>query len=248
MGNEIQEIIRFCKAILSTLGFNDLTYYLSTRPEGSVGDPSRWEEAENALRKALEMQNITNYQVDQGGGAFYGPKIDIKIKDALGREWQLSTIQFDFNLPERFDMTYIGPDGNKHQPYMIHRALLGSLERFFGILIEHYAGKFPFWLSPEQFRILTINDSEATLAHAKSIFDQLKTSGFRGTLDDRNEKLGLKIREAQIQHIPFGLVIGDKEAEAGQVALRKRGEQATALMSVNDVLSLFNELESKKVN
>ncbi len=248
MENEIFEVIRFSKSILSTLGFDELSFYLSTRPEDSVGDPARWEQAENALRKALSMEGITDYQVDEGGGAFYGPKIDIKIKDALGREWQLSTIQFDFNEPERFDMTYIGSDGNKHRPFMIHRALLGSIERFFGILVEHYAGKFPFWLSPEQFRILTINDSEATLNHAKSTLDHLKCLGFRGTLDDRNEKLGLKIREAQVQHIPFALIIGDKEAQASQIALRKRGEQSTTLLSLDEVEALFKGLQTQKVN
>ncbi len=245
---EIFEVIKFAKYILQTMGFNDMKYYLSTRPKGAVGDISRWEQAEKALRNALAMENIHDFEVDEGGGAFYGPKIDIKIKDAIGREWQLSTIQFDFNLPDRFDMTYIGQDGQKHRTIMIHRALFGSLERFFGILIEHYAGKFPFWLSPEQFRILTINDSDATTAHAKSTLDHLKRSGFRGTLDDRNEKLGLKIREAQVQHIPFALVIGDKEAQANQIALRKRGEQTTQLLDLNEVTQLFQGLQTQKVN
>lgn len=248
MEKEIIEVIRFSKSILSALGFDELSFYLSTRPEGSVGDPAQWEQAEKALRQALELGGITDYQVDEGGGAFYGPKIDIKIKDALAREWQLSTIQFDFNEPERFDMTYIGPDGNKHRPFMIHRALLGSIERFFGILVEHYAGKFPFWLSPEQFRILTINNNDDTLAYAKSILAQLTSLGFRGKLDDRNEKLGLKIREAQTEHTPFAFVIGDKEAQAKQVAVRKRGEQTTNLMSLDEVQTLFLELSLNKIN
>lgn len=246
--SEVFEVIKFAKFILQTMGFNDMKYYLSTRPASAVGDASRWEQAETALRNALAMENINDYEVDEGGGAFYGPKIDIKIKDAIGREWQLSTIQFDFNLPDRFDMTYIGQDGQKHRTIMIHRALFGSLERFFGILIEHYAGKFPFWLSPEQFRILTINDSDATTSHAKSTLEHLKHSGFRGSLDDRNEKLGLKIREAQVQHIPFALIIGDKEAQANQIALRKRGEQSTTLLNLDEVTALFQGLQTQKVN
>ncbi|MDD5456800.1 MAG: threonine--tRNA ligase [Candidatus Margulisbacteria bacterium] len=246
MESEILEVIRFSIYIWKTLGFTDLNFYLSTKPEGSVGDPTEWREAEKALRNALEKENITNYKVDEGGGAFYGPKIDIKIKDALKREWQVSTIQFDFNMPKRFDMTYIGADGNRHQPYMIHRALLGSLERFFGILIEHYMGKFPFWLAPVQFKTLCITNHEETLVFAMHINEQLKLKGFRGAIDDRNEKLGLKIREAQLEQIPYMIIIGDNEAKQNKVSLRKHGESATTIYSIEEVINLFADLTNKK--
>ena len=246
MESEIHEVIKFSIAIWKTLGFSDLRFYLSTKPAESVGEPERWDEAQKALANALAKENITDYQVDEGGGAFYGPKIDIKIKDALGREWQTSTIQFDFNMPERFDMSYIGADGNKHRPYMIHRALLGSLERFFGILIEHYAGKFPFWFSPVQFTILAINSQPNTLAFATEIMDTLKSKGFRGKLDDRNEKLGLKIRTAQLDHIPYMLIIGDKEAELKLISVRKSGTQDTNQLTLDSLSALFADFIEKK--
>ncbi len=246
MGEEINEVIRFSTYIWKTLGFKEINYYVSTKPADSVGDPEQWTAAENALKAALEKEGITNYQVDEGGGAFYGPKIDIKVKDAIGREWQTSTIQFDFNMPERFDMSYIGSDGNKHRPYMIHRALLGSLERFFGILIEHYAGKFPFWLAPYQFTVLSINSSENTIKYAKEILAALTASGFRGSLDDRNEKLGLKIREAQLAQTPYMLIIGDKEAENKVIALRKNGQQTTTTYTLSDLTNFFDKLVIEK--
>lgn len=246
MEKEIHEVIKFSNHILNTLGFKEIDYYVSTKPTKSVGDQSLWDTAIAGLKKALEMENITDYKIDEGGGAFYGPKIDFKIKDALNREWQLSTIQFDFNLPERFDMTYIGHDGQKHRPYMIHRALLGSLERFFGILIEHYSGKFPFWLSPVQFKIITINDSEPITSFANEIFAKLKALKFRGELDTRNEKLGFKIRDAQKQKIPFSFIIGEKEAEEKTVSSRKHGEKENITLNLDEIISLFHKLTDEK--
>lgn len=243
--SEIHEVIQFSIFMWKTLGFTALTFYLSTRPEKYVGEIAHWEQAENALRSSLEKNKI-DYKVDEGGGAFYGPKIDIKITDALGREWQMSTIQFDFNLPERFDMTFIGADGKKHRPFMIHRALLGSLERFFGVLIEHYAGRFPFWLSPIQYRILTINNNQATVDFANSIDNMLKTNSFRGSIDNRNEKLGLKIREAQLEKVSFMIIIGDKEAEENIVAFRKSGEKNTTEATLDNLLQMFKKLDMEK--
>ncbi len=246
MEKEIHEVIKFSNHILNTLGFKEIDYYVSTKPTKSVGEQSLWDNAIAGLKKALEMENITNYKIDEGGGAFYGPKIDFKIKDALNREWQLSTIQFDFNLPERFDMSYIGQDGQKHRPYMIHRALLGSLERFFGILIEHYSGKFPFWLSPIQYKIITINDSETISSFALEVFDTLKAKGLRGELDDRNEKLGFKIRDAQKQKVPFSIIIGEKEAETKILSIRKHGEKENENLSLDEIVNLFNKINNEK--
>ncbi len=246
MEKEIHEVIKFSNNILHTLGFKQIDYYVSTKPTKSVGDTALWDNAIAGLKKALEMENITNYKIDEGGGAFYGPKIDFKIKDALNREWQLSTIQFDFNLPERFDMTYIGQDGQKHRPYMIHRALLGSLERFFGILIEHYSGKFPFWLSPVQFKIITITDSEKITSFANELSSLLKTNGFRGELDDSNEKLGFKIRDSQKQKVPFSIIIGEKEAEEKTLSIRKHGEKENFNLNINEIINLFHKLTNEK--
>ncbi len=178
-------------------------------------------------------------KIDIGGGAFYGPKIDLKIRDAIGREWQTTTIQFDFNLPERFDMTYMGADGERHRPYMVHRALLGSLERFFGILVEHYAGAFPLWLAPVQARVMTITDRQVPFA--KEVVDQLKKARVRAEADFRNEKLGFKIREAQVKKIPYALVIGDREVENRQVAPRARGNRTLPAMDVEAFISLVRE-------
>ena len=245
LASEIHHVIQFSIFMWKTFGFEDLSYYVSTRPEKSVGDPEQWKMAEDALIKAMQDENLP-YKIDEGGGAFYGPKIDIKIKDALQREWQVSTIQFDFNLPERFDMTYIGADGNKHRPIMIHRALLGSLERFFGILIEHYAGKFPFWLSPYQYRIITVSANEGVIEDSKKIHASLTLAGFRGSIDERNEKLGFKIREAQVEQIPWFLILGDKEHENQQIAVRKNGEKETKLLSLDQLLSHFQSLTDQK--
>ncbi len=216
---EIREVLRFSMYIWKCFGFKEIKAYLATRPAKAVGDPARWEQAIQSLLSAVNAEGV-QCDVDEGGGAFYGPKIDLKIKDALGREWQTTTIQFDFNLPERFDISYIGSDGQKHQPYMVHRALLGSLERFFGILIEHYAGAFPTWLAPEQVRILPI--SEKFEEYASKITAQLREKQIRTGIDLEADPIGGKIRRARGQRIPYLLVVGEKELENGSVAVRSR--------------------------
>ena len=223
---EIRRTLAFALGILRRFGFTEITAFLATRPEKSVGLPARWEQATAALESALKAEGLA-YARDEGGGAFYGPKIDLKIRDALGRPWQLSTIQFDFNEPERFQMSYIGEDGQEHQPYMVHRALLGSLERFFGILIEHYAGAFPLWLAPEQVRVLPLSDKQ--LDYARRVAGELQAGDVRVTVDEAADKLGAKIRRAQLEKIPYMLVVGGREAEAGVVAVRSRetGDQGT---------------------
>jgi threonyl-tRNA synthetase len=235
---EVRLTVNFALRILRRFGFNDITAFLSTRPEKAVGLPERWDQATASLRSALEAEGIA-YQVDEGGGAFYGPKIDLKIKDALGRPWQLGTIQFDFNLPERFDMTYVGEDGKEHQPYMVHRALLGSLERFFGILIEHYGGAFPAWLAPEQVRILPITSGQ--VEHANALAAKLREKDVRVGVDADNEKLGAKIRRAQLEKVPFMLVIGGRDVEAGVVSVRSRETGDKGAMTLEAFEELFNE-------
>jgi len=218
-------VLRFSLYMLDTFGFPKYKVYLSTRPKDAVGEPQKWEDAQNALRRVIS-ENKLDYKVDEGGGAFYGPKIDIKIQDAQGRDWQATTIQFDFNLPERFNMTYVGVDGKEHQPYMIHRALLGSWERFFGLLIEHYAGAFPVWLSPVQVAVIPIADTH--LGYARRLEVELKAADVRVQVDDSSERMNNKIRQAQMEKIPFMLVVGDKEVAAESVSIRLRtGEQAT---------------------
>jgi threonyl-tRNA synthetase len=206
--------------IFKTFGFTEYEVYLATRPpEHSFGEPEMWDNATEALRQAIEKRGL-EYKLDEGGGAFYGPKIDIKVKDALGRPWQCTTVQFDFNLPERFDLAFIGEDGKEHRPYMVHRALLGSLERFFAILVEHYGGAFPLWLAPVQATVIPIADRH--LEYAESVAKKLKEVGLRVEVDARREKVNFKIREAQLQKVPYMLVIGDREIEAGSAAVRAR--------------------------
>ena len=229
MPGEIDFVLDFSLHILRSFGFTEINAYLSTKPEKSVGNPEDWKAAEIALEASLKRAGVV-YKVDEGGGAFYGPKIDLKVKDAIGREWQLSTIQFDFNLPERFDLTYIGEDGQPHRPYMVHRAQLGSLERFYGVLIEHYAGAFPVWLSPVQAMIIPIADRH--LEYADKVAVDLKKKGIRASVDSRPERMNAKIRDAQNQKIPYMLVVGDKEAEAGEVALRLRNGENPGPMAV----------------
>lgn len=232
---EIFHILDLNLHILRTFGFERYDIYLSTRPEKYVGSDEHWEQATNALKMALEKKGLS-YQLDPGEGVFYGPKIDIKIKDMLNRAWQCSTIQVDFNLPERFAITYTGEDGKEHQPIMIHRALMGSLERFFGVLIEHYAGAFPIWLAPVQARILNITDAQ--LGYVEELFQELRRAGVRVEKDTRNEKLNYKIREAQVQKIPYMLVVGDKEVAERQVTVRLRDGQNLPAMSVADFVAL----------
>jgi threonyl-tRNA synthetase len=220
--DEIREVLRFSLYMWRSFGFEDVQAYLATRPAKAVGAEERWEQAQRSLEKAVAAEGVA-CEVDQGGGAFYGPKIDLKIKDALGREWQTTTIQFDFNLPERFDMTYVGADGQKHRPYMIHRALLGSLERFFGILIEHYAGVFPTWLAPVQARILPVG--EDFLEYAGHVGAALREAGLRAEVDTDNDTLGAKIRRGRNDRVPYLLVVGEREQESGTVSVRFRGDE-----------------------
>lgn len=215
---EIMGVMNLCMTMLTRFGFDKVKIYLSTRPkEKYVGDLPLWEKAESSLLAAIKDLNLP-YEIDEGGGAFYGPKIDVKIEDAIGREWQCSTVQFDFNLPERFDMTYIGSDGQKHRPYMIHRALLGSIERFFGVLVEHYAGRFPFWLAPVQVKILSVVDAVAP--YCQEVAKTLRAAGLRVELDLESEKVGHKIRQGIADKACYLMVVGKKESEANTVSVR----------------------------
>ncbi len=240
--NEVKEVIRFSNSIWKTFGFDNITAYLSTRPEKAVGEQARWDQATESLKAALDASRIP-YEVDEGGGAFYGPKIDLKIKDAIGREWQMSTIQFDFNLPDRFDLSYIGEDGEKHRPYMVHRALFGSIERFFGILVEHYSGAFPVWLAPEQVRVLPL--SEDQIPAAGELAAELRKENIRVTGDFKSGKIGAKIRNAQMDKIPYMLVLGAKEVESGTVAVRDRTGAQETMTRIDFIEKLKNAVQSK---
>ncbi len=243
---EIVRLLDFTLHILGSFGFREYNFLLSTRPEKYVGRVEDWEKAQDSLRRALDKHGLP-YEVDEGAGAFYGPKIDIDIKDALGRAWQLTTIQFDFNLPERFDMTYVGQDGKEHRPYMVHRALLGSMERFFGILIEHYAGAFPVWLAPVQAMLIPITDEHA--AYANQVAERLRGEGFRVETDDRSERMQAKIRDAQMQKIPYMLVIGDREVQEGAVAVRLRTEEDLGPKALEEFIEMAKEaVEEKRDN
>jgi len=243
MESEIIEVIRFAKYVLGSFGFTEMNYYLSTMPEKAVGEAELWHKAEDSLRKALVSEGLS-YELDEGGGAFYGPKIDIKIKDALGREWQLSTIQFDFNLPERFGMTYIGEDGKEHRPFMVHRALLGSIERFFGILIEHYAGDFPLWLAPIQVAIVPV--SQNYIEYADSVAKELRKAGIRYEVDERNEKIGYKIRDWEMRKVSYMLIVGEKEKEAGAVSVRKHKEGDQGSLALSEFIDkIASEIKNK---
>ncbi len=243
MEDELVWLMKFCLHILDSFHFQDYDIYLSTRPEKAIGDPDDWVKAEGGLRRALEILDLP-YSVDEGGGAFYGPKIDIKIKDALGRSWQCSTIQFDFSLPERFDLNYVDRDGQMKRPFMIHRALLGSVERFFGVLIEHYAGKFPLWLAPVQARVLPITD--AHIEYGRQVVDRMKRAGLRVDLDSRSEKIGHKIRESELQKIPYMLIIGAREAESDSLSVRLHGKGDQGSFGVDRIVEIMRtEIETK---
>jgi threonyl-tRNA synthetase len=237
MPDEIRKVLKFCLFMLKSFGFEKFKVYLATRPkEKSVGDDAKWKEATAALEQAVKDEGLT-CEVDEGGGAFYGPKIDIKIQDALNREWQCSTIQFDFNEPERFDLTYVGQNNEKQRPYMIHRALLGSMERFMGVLIEHFAGAFPLWLAPVQVKILPI--SEKFMEYARAVERRMLDAGIRAEVDDRNEKIGYKIRDAEVKKIPCMAVVGEKELAANAVAVRRHGKGDQGSLPLADFIGLL---------
>ena len=229
MEDEVIKLIDLIDEVYHTFGFDNFTMELSTRPAKSIGSAEMWERAENALKNALATKGI-QYQVNPGDGAFYGPKIDYHIQDSLGRTWQCGTIQLDFSMPERFELEYVGTDGIKHRPVMIHRAIFGSVERFIGILIEHYGGAFPVWLSPVQTTVIPV--SERHLEYAEKVTAELKAAGIRVKLDSRNEKVGFKIREAATQKVPYMCIVGDAEIEDNTVAVRKRGEGDIGKMSL----------------
>ena len=235
---EITKVLDLIVFVLQSFGFHEYKIYLSTRPEKYVGSDSGWESATKALETALKNKNL-EFEVDPGEGVFYGPKIDIKIKDSLNRYWQVSTVQVDFNLPEKFDITYIEEDGQRRQPIMLHRALMGSLERFFGCLIEHYAGAFPLWLAPVQIILLPITDNHTE--YTDKIAKELEESGIRVEKDLRNEKIGFKIREAQLQKIPYMIVLGDKEVETSTLSVRRRRSKETRTLDLKTFLNEVNE-------
>ena len=241
---EILNILDFTLFILKTFGFDSYDVYLSTRPDKYVGTPENWERATNALKQALEKKGLS-YQIDPGEGVFYGPKIDIKIKDSLNRAWQCSTIQVDFNNPERFDVNYRGSDGKDHRPIMIHRALMGSLERFFGVLIEHYAGIFPLWLAPVQVSILTIAERHSD--YASGAAKRLKAAGIRVETNLENEKIGHKIRGATIRKVPYLVIIGDKEVTEDRLTVRKRNGENIGPFTKEEFIEIIkNEVDSKQ--
>ena len=242
--DEIKGVVKLIDSVYKTFGF-EYHLELSTRPEDSMGTDEEWETAENGLREALEELNLP-YILNEGDGAFYGPKIDFHLKDCLGRTWQCGTIQLDMQLPQRFDISYVGQDGEKHRPVMIHRVALGSIERFIGILIEQYAGKFPVWLAPTQVKILPISDKYMDYANEvkKSLFD----AGVRVEMDDRAEKIGFKIREAQLQKVPYMLVVGEKEAEANAVSVRSRDKGEIGSLSVDEFVAMVCKEVEDKVN
>jgi len=245
--DEIANCLGFATDVLHTFGFQEYDAELSTWDGGRSGKydgtAEQWQLAENALRRASERLNL-KLKVMEDEAAFYGPKIDVKLVDAIGRRWQLSTVQFDFNLPARFNLEYIGEDGKAHQPLMVHRALYGSVERFFGILLEHYAGAFPVWLAPVQAAVLPITDRQ--VEYARQVAGRLKQAGVRVMVDDRNEKVNLKIREAQLQKIPYMLVVGAREAESGAVSVRNRKHGDQGVKPVAEFLEEIRRLIDSK--
>ena len=241
--NEIVGVLDFAFDLLGAYGFDDYEVFLATRPEKAVGEVDMWDHATESLRHALDRHAV-DYLVDEGGGAFYGPKLDIKVRDAIGRSWQCSTVQFDFNLPERFNLSYVGADGAEHRPYMVHRALFGSLERFFGVLIEHYGGAFPTWLAPVQAVVIPIADRH--IDYAETVREALTAAGLRVDVDKRNERMNAKIRDAQLQKAPYMLVVGDKEAEQGGAAVRLRSGEDLGLQPVEAIRArMVEEVEAR---
>ena len=238
LADELFSALKLTKKILKDFGFKDFSIYLSTRPEKFVGTPKIWQKAENALQYALKKLKL-KYQTDAGGGAFYGPKIDIKIKDSLNREWQCTTIQLDFNLPERFEMTYINEKGKKQRPIMIHRALLGAMERFIGILLEYYGGALPLWLAPVQIRVIPVGNQHKK--YAKEVYEKLQAAGFRSELKDEAETVSKKIREGEVQKIPYLLVVGDKEMKLSGVRARSKNKDL-GIMKLTAFIKKYGKL------
>ena len=236
--SEVERELKLREEIYAIFGFDEVKIGLSTRPAKAIGTSEMWDEAESALEQALKARGL-DYVINEGDGAFYGPKLDFEVTDAIGRHWQLGTIQLDYSMPERFGLTYIGADNAEHQPVMIHRALLGSIERFFGIMIEHFAGAFPLWLAPVQVAILPVSDKFTD--YAKEVHQRLFDEGFRVELDDANEKLGAKIRQAQLQKIPYMLIVGEKEVEAGTVSVRKRSGGDQGAVTVDELIAEMRE-------
>ena len=236
VASEVGAVLDLTFEMMAAFGFEEYDIMLSTRPDKFVGEPAMWEHATESLRQALASRGLS-YDLDEGGGAFYGPKIDLKITDALGRAWQCTTVQFDFNLPERFDLVFQDDQGNRSRPYMVHRAILGSLERFFGVLVEHYAGAFPLWLAPVQAVVIPIADRH--IDYAGQVAARLRDAGFRAEVDDRSERMNLKIRQAQLQKIPYMLVVGDREADANAAAVRTRDGENRGATPLDDVLVML---------
>jgi threonyl-tRNA synthetase len=241
--DEVLEVLRFSLRLLEAFGFTDVKAYLATRPEKAPGEIGRWDQATEALKRAIAVEGLP-YEVDEGGGAFYGPKIDLKLRDALGREWQMTTIQFDFNLPDRFDLSYVGSDGLEHRPYMVHRALLGSIERFFGVLIEHYGGAFPAWLAPVQAALIPIADRHNDFAY--EVAAQLKAAGLRAEVKDSADRMQAKIRDAQLQKVPYMLIMGDREVENGAVAVRLRSGEDLGAQPIADFIAMAQAAVAEK--
>jgi threonyl-tRNA synthetase len=246
---EIREVLRFSLRIWKVFGFKDIKAYLATKPDESVGEPARWDQAQESLRKAVTAEGLA-YEIDEGGGAFYGPKIDLKVRDALGREWQMTTIQFDFNMPERFDMTFVDADGRHKRPYMVHRALLGSLERFFGVLIEHFGGAFPPWFAPEQAAVIPV--AEGFNGYAEQAAAELKAKSresghdLRVSLELSDDRLNAKIRGCQNRKIPYMLVVGQREADEGTVSVRCHdGKQLPSMKIAEFTAYLAKKVETQ---
>ncbi len=244
IGEEVAAVARTILGIYRDFRFSDVKVELSTRPEKSIGTAEQWVHAERTLKAALEAELGGGYEVNEGEGAFYGPKIDFQVSDALGRWWQLGTIQLDYQMPERFGLAYVGADGSEHRPVMIHRAMLGSIERFLGILVEHTAGAFPVWLAPVQAVVLPL--SEKFLGYGEQVVERLAAAGLRAELDTRDEKLGFKIREAQLQKVPYMLVVGGREEESGTVSVRLRTEEDLGSMSVDEILARIEDRTARR--
>tara|TARA_Y100000817_G_scaffold130134_1_gene102026 strand:- start:335 stop:1189 length:855 start_codon:yes stop_codon:yes gene_type:complete len=242
--DEVKGVLDLTFDMLNAFGFTKFTISLSTKPDKSVGSEDQWKVAEDSLKDTLDGMKLS-YDTDHGGGAFYGPKIDINIEDAIGRSWQCTTVQFDFNLPERFGISYIGEDGQSHKPYMVHRAIFGSLERFMGMLIEHYGGAFPVWLAPTQVILIPIADRHHE--YSNKIRDYLNGNNIRVEIDDSRDRMNAKIRNAQIQKIPYMFIIGDREIESNKIGVRLRSGDDLGALGLDDVMNHINNSIDDKI-